>query len=123
MEKEVDQFMFRIVDAVKKVFGRFPLEHPYLSRYARDLGSFLGAEAEYVFLDRVPREVCDDVKRLMKESDLRQAVHYFHIWFRDLPDYDFWVVIFGMKFGPCYYYPVTLVYRHFTLIDGFCYFD
>jgi hypothetical protein len=120
MKKEVDQFMFRIVDAVEKVLGRFPLEHPYLSRYARDLGRSSGGEAEYVFLNRVPRRVFDDVKERMNESDLRQAVHYFRIRFCDLPCYVFWVVVFGMKHNLRSYFPVILAYKHSTLIDGFC---
>jgi len=120
MEKEVDDFMFRIVDAVEKVFGRFPLDHPYLSGYAQKLGHLSRGEAEYVFLDGVPRRVCDDVKERINESDLRHVVHYFRIWFCDLPHYDFWVVIFGKRRDSRYYYPVTLAYKHSTLIDGFC---
>ena len=120
MEKEVDQFMFRIIDAVEKVFGRFPLDHPYLSGCAQRLGHLLRGEAEYVFLNRVLMRVYDDVKERMNESNLRQVVHYFRIWFCDLPHYDFWVVIFGMRRDSCSYYPVTLAYKHSTLVDDFC---
>jgi hypothetical protein len=120
MEKEVDQFMFRIIDAVEKVFGKFSLDHPYLSWYAQKLGHFSHGEAEYVFLNKMPRRVFGDVKERMNESDLRQVVHYFRIWFCDLPDYDFWVVIFAMRRDSCSYYPVTLAYKHSTLIDVFC---
>ncbi len=122
MEKEVYQFMFSIVDVVEKVSaGRFPLNHPYyLYSYTQKLGHLLRGEVKHVVRNRVPRRVCDDVKERMKESDLRQVAHYFRIWFRDLPDYDFWVVIFGMRRGSCFYYPVTLAYKHSTLIDVFC---
>jgi hypothetical protein len=120
MEKEVYQFMFRVINTVEKVFGEFPLDHPYLSGYAQKLSHLLRGEAEYVFLDRVPRRVYDDVKERMNESDLRQVVHYFHIWFCDLPHYDFWVVIFGMRRDSCSCYPVTLVYKHSTFVDDFC---
>jgi len=117
MEKEVDQFMFHIVDAVEKVVGRFPLGQRCLFGYAPVLGSYSGGEAKYVCFDWVPSRVRNDVKRLMNESDFRQVVHYFRIRFRDLPRYDFWVVVFGM--GHVRYFPIIIVYKDGTLISYF----
>ena len=130
MEEEVYQFTFSIFDVVKKLSGRFPLGHPYyLNAYTRGLGRLLSGEVKHVVVEHVvrngvPRGVRNDVKEWMKGSDLRQVVRYFHIQFSDLADYDFWVVIFGMRCGLCSYCPVTLVYRHSTLIsiDDFCSF-
>jgi hypothetical protein len=128
MEKEVNQFMRRVVGAVEEVFREFyfkhTLEYLHLSDsyarvyeyYAWDLVLFSGGEAEYVSIDEVPRRVCDAVE-CMNEPNLRQVVHYFRIWFCDLPDYDFWVVIFGMSRDSRPDFPVILAYKDTTLID------
>jgi hypothetical protein len=96
VQRQLLQRMRRISEVVEEVWGEVPKGIFFWSRYARRLGTILGAEVEPAPWWEVPGEVLREVRELIgwEDSDLalRLWVRALRIRFVDMPGLVFWLV-------------------------------